>query len=524
MMTRDKKYTAAGRAVLMTLLVAALCPIGGCRVDFGDLGGSSGNDFLSTGQTQSHFRAIQIDPRSEDSAGPQFVVATDANGSPLDLNGDGLPDLVSAWNQSQPVQIHLQRRSGTTISFETVTLAGSVPAVAVASLAVADFNGDGRSDIAVLLKETLLSGPQCLDSELPGEGLSGLVLLYLGPDDPAQTNQALAWQEIEIGNSFLQGRGDINSGTENGGFTAMAVGDINLDGKPDIVVAWNSSCGDGGSVDVVLFTNGGAAAILDKTWLAARIPDAFPKGATIKDIALGDIDQDGDLDIVVTFPTAPAMNVRWYRNPVLDIPDDVHLSDGAWQTGTISQVATGADVIADFGASGSRLTDIDGDGIVDVVIRSTNGRVIQWFKTPLEPTTAPLRNIPWQVFTIAEFVDRTPEAVALGDINGDGQVELVASAVGGLVWFDPLGPSSVFDQWTENLIIDDAPSESSNTSPGTTDPNVSPQEIAGTTSINSLVVVDLDGDGASDVVATFDRSGLSGLTNDALVWFRNTQP
>ena len=48
--------------------------------------------------------------------------------------------------------------------------------------------------------------------------------------------------------------------------------------------------------------------------------------------------------------------------------------------------------------------------------------------------------------------------------------------------------------------------------------------IAGTTSINSLVVVDLDGDGASDVVATFDRSGLSGLTNDALVWFRNTQP
>ncbi|MCH8148331.1 MAG: hypothetical protein IH987_10110 [Planctomycetes bacterium] len=48
--------------------------------------------------------------------------------------------------------------------------------------------------------------------------------------------------------------------------------------------------------------------------------------------------------------------------------------------------------------------------------------------------------------------------------------------------------------------------------------------IAGTTSINSLVAVDLDGDDASDVVATFDRSGLSGLTNDALVWFRNTQP
>ncbi|MCH8146519.1 MAG: VCBS repeat-containing protein [Planctomycetes bacterium] len=523
MMNRDKKNTGRGRAVLMTLFVGMLFPISGCRVDFGDITGG-GSDFLSTGQTESHFRAIQIDPRSEDSAGPQFVVGTGADGSPLDLNGDGLADLVSAWNQSQPVQIHLQRRSGGSISFETVTLAGSVPAVAVASLAVADFNSDGQADIAVLLKETLLVGPQCLDSELPGEGLSGLVLLYLGPSDPAQTNQALAWQEIEVGNSFLQGSGDINSGTENGGFTAMAVGDIDMDGNLDIVVAWNSSCGDAGSIDVVLFTNGGAAAIQDKTWLATRIPDAFPKGDTIKDIALGDIDQDGDLDIVATFPTAPAMNVRWYRNPVLDIPDDVHLSDGAWQTGTVAQVATGADAIADFGADGSRLTDIDGDGIVDVVIRSTGGRVIQWFKAPAEPTSAPLRNIPWQVFTIAEFVDRTPEAVTLGDINGDGQVELVASAVGGLAWFDSQGPSSLYDQWTENLIIDDAPTESSTTTPATTDPNVSPEEIAGTTSINSLVVVDLDGDGKNDLVATFDRSGLSGLTNDALVWFRNTQP
>lgn len=522
MMIRNKK-TAAGYGAVITLIATILSPIGGCRTDFGGLVGGS-EDFLSTGQTQSHFRAIQIDPRSEDSAGPQFVVATDANGSPLDLNGDGLPDLVSAWNQSQPVQIHLQHRTNGAISFETITLAGSIPAVAVASLAVADFNSDGRPDIAVLLKETLLVGPQCLDSELPADGLSGLILLYLGPADATQTNQALAWQEIEVGASFLQGTGDINSGPENGGYTAMAVGDLNLDGNPDILVAWNSSCGDTGAADVVLFTNGGAAAIQDKTWLAASIPDAFPKGGSIKDIALGDIDQDGDLDIVATYPTAPAMNVRWYRNPMLDIPDDVHISDGAWQTGTISQIATGADVIADFGAGGSRLTDIDGDGIVDVVVRSTNGRVIQWLKTPLEPTTAPLRNIPWQVFTIAEFIDRTPEAVTLGDINGDGQVELVASAVGGVAWFDPLGPASLFDQWTENLIIDDLPPGAPGNSPATTDPSVSPDEIAGTTAINSLVIVDLDGDGANDLVATFDRSGLSGLTNDALVWFRNTLP
>jgi hypothetical protein len=45
----------------------------------------------------------------------------------------------------------------------------------------------------------------------------------------------------------------------------------------------------------------------------------------------------------------------------------------------------------------------------------------------------------------------------------------------------------------------------------------------GGTVINSVHAVDIDDDGFVDLVATFDRSGLSGLTNDALVWFRNTR-
>ncbi len=52
---------------------------------------------------------------------------------------------------------------------------------------------------------------------------------------------------------------------------------------------------------------------------------------------------------------------------------------------------------------------------------------------------------------------------------------------------------------------------------------MNPDDLVGSTSINSIRVVDLDGDGANDLVATFDRNGLSGLTNDALVWFRNTR-
>ena len=39
--------------------------------------------------------------------------------------------------------------------------------------------------------------------------------------------------------------------------------------------------------------------------------------------------------------------------------------------------------------------------------------------------------------------------------------------------------------------------------------------------MNWILPVDLNSDGAEDLVVPLDRSGLSGLTNDALVWFEN---
>jgi len=531
-----KAWLSRGRVLVLTcaiLVIAAGASILSCRGDYSGTGQDGG--FLATGKTLSHFRAYQVDPQSEDSAGPQFVAAED-------LNGDGLLDLVSAWNQSQPVQIHFQSRNAAgEISFETITLAGNEPTVKVAGLSLADFDGDGRGDVAVLIKRAGgLSSGGCLTEQEgidPDEGVcddgeacsisaqncadqsrcrekltaNGAVSIYLGPTDRAQANQALAWDVATIGSSILSGSGEGLGVPEEDGYTAMVTGDLDVDGDLDIVVAWNTNCGPN---HVLLFTNEGYGQVRNGTWPVSTMPNLFGEGATVKSVALADVDRDGDLDVVATRPNSESLNLHWFRNPTIDIPDDFHVVDGRWQEGTIAQIEPTADIV--------RVGDIDLDGIVDVVVRSTTGRMLQWLKGPAGPTTSPVRGIPWQVFTVAEFPERTPEALALGDLNFDGQLEIIASAQGGLAWFDSQAAPSVYDQWTERLIIDDQAASGTGIDPATTDPSVDPGDIAGTTFINAILVVDLDEDGANDLVATFDRSGLSGVTNDALVWFRNT--
>ncbi len=466
---------------------------------------------------QGLFTAIQIDPASEDSAGPQLLATGD-------LDGNGLLDLATAWNESKPLQLHFQRRTPTSTTFETITLAGDFPITIVAGLEIADMDGDGGNDVIALIKETgvfarcRLSG-ETLDAQ---DTPAGIINIYFGPSteppDPddvtdAPTREelatnALAWNEVSLSQSDTAGAPPaIPETPETGGYTSMAIGDIDGINGLDIVVAWNANDCEGGGNRVEYYINPGPdLARQSNAWAAVTI---FLDAPSVKWVGLADFDRDGDLDIAVTYPDARGQNLRWLRNPTIDVPDVFHLSDATWQTGTIGHLATGADIF-DIG-------DIDGDDVLDVVVRSTTGKVITWFKGPLNPTTEPIRNIPWQAFTIAEFTERTPEAITLADMDGDGQLEVVASAGGAILWLDPFPLGTVYQHWQENLIIDDQFG-----TPALTDPNVDPSETAtADTIINQLKVVDLDGDGRLDVIATLDRRTQSGITNDAIIWFRN---
>ena len=314
------------------------------------------------------------------------------------------------------------------------------------------------------------------------------------------------------------------------GYTDLETGDFNCDGLTDIVVAFNpTACEDECEKSpvnrVVMYLNPGPIGTAF-TWSSAW-EDVIglwiyaASGPILKDLAVEDVDDDGDDDVIMTHPDQITPNLFWAINDC---------SGGEnWPVCPVGHVDTFADVIT--------TGDVDGDGFEDVLVRSSIGAVVQWFKRPTDDGTQPIYppnnppvpdrippsnqafcSYPWPTFTIKEFEARVPEGIALGDVTGDGQVEAIIAAGGAVFWYqyDPDVQNGLYDMWVENFVVDDTKAEGE-----TADPN-DPDFRDRATIINTVIVLDVDGDGLNDVLSTVDRQTKSGLADDTLVWFRNT--
>jgi hypothetical protein len=297
--------------------------------------------FLSTGAG-----AFAAPVLTNDGADPLYLASAD-------LNGDGLPDVVSASFENGALAVF----------FNNVQTPGTFNAPLVLSspgasqVAIADMNGDGLPD--------LISADYN-------------VSLFL------QTSPATFASPIPL---------------YTGGANWVAAGDLNGDGIPDVALTDN--------VGVKLLMHTGAAGT---TTYAAPITvftataNADFIGANL--IAIADVNGDGLNDLVITDPgpaggAAPTVSVL--------LQDAAH--PGQFLS-AVSYVTAAVSLAQDI-----LVTDVNGDGLPDIVIGGTNA-VSVLLQNPAAAGT----------FSAASnYVVQNANQIAITDVNADGLLDIVVA-------------------------------------------------------------------------------------------------
>ena len=226
------------------------------EVEAGDLDGDGDIDFIATNYSGDSVSVLRQGPAGS-FAHTAVPVGDVPRGLALgDLDGDGDLDFVSANYQSNNVSVMLNNGSAVFAAAAGSPLATGTRPTAVA---LADFNGDHRLDIAVTSNNT------------------NTVSLLLN-------NGAGGFATAPSASTGLGPRG-------------IAAGDLDGDGDSDLVV------GNFGANTLSILLNNGAGAF------TASAGGPLATGNNPYAVTLGDLDGDGDLDIAATNSGASSVSV-----------------------------------------------------------------------------------------------------------------------------------------------------------------------------------------------------------------------
>ncbi len=428
--------------------------------DFDVLAASSANDriaWYANTDGLGTFGGVQIISASADFAHAVFAADIDADGD-LDVISGSVNDSKIAWYENQNGQ-------GSFGAQQLITTAAAGPV----SIIAANVDGDGDIDILAASSfdnkiswyESFAGKGRVRFSPSNTIGRFGIALAphavagadidgdgYVDVLTASYNDSKIAWYRNVEGTVTSQQPISLGAAGARDVFAA----DIDGDGDQDVLSAsgsdnairWYENFDGAGSFDIThdISTNANSAYAVyaadldgdgDQDVLSASSSDdkiawyenedgngAFgaqititkaAKGAT--DVVAGDIDGDGDLDIVSasTFDD----KIAWYEN-----------RDGLGTFSTQKIISTEADL-----AIAVHVVDLDGDGDLDVLSASSGDNKIAWYKNLDGAGTFGTQTI------ISLSVSRAFSVYAT-DLDSDGDQDVIAGARDGnkVVWFE----------------------------------------------------------------------------------------
>ena len=286
---------------------------------------------------------------------------------------------------------------------------GFNPSGNMSSMVAADFNADGKLDIAWVPADPGMNGGVQLGNgdgtfkagaslSVPGSAIDTADFNGDGKADLIVANQQSTTNfSVLLGN----GEGTFQAAiTTNPGatFTSVIAADINGDGKPDVL-------GEAGNTLFALIGNG------DGTFKPAVLTTLTSPSYLPRLLLVGDFNGDGKLDAVVF------VNVQGGYSPEIFLGN----GDGRFQSPVINSGVVGQ-------PGNAAVADVNGDRKLDIVVYDNATSEIFTFPGNGDGTFG----TPISAATVFSFIESpaTEASIAVADLNADGKPDLALTTYG----------------------------------------------------------------------------------------------